>query len=142
MLNDKQIKEFKKNGFVLIRELFSKSETKLILKYIEELQNAAEVSGKEWKYFEKSEINKEKKVLARIENFCKYHNGFNDLCTKSRILDCVNDCLGEKGVLFKDKINFKMPGGSGFKPHQDSQAGWEAYAAYFINVMVKKCFYE
>ena len=38
--------------------------------------------------------------------------------------------------LFKDKINFKMPGGDGFKPHQDSQAGWEVYATYFINVMV------
>jgi ectoine hydroxylase-related dioxygenase (phytanoyl-CoA dioxygenase family) len=44
--------------------------------------------------------------------------------------------LGEEAVLFKDKINFKMPGGDGFKPHQDSQAGWEVYARYFINVMV------
>ena len=136
MLDDKQIKEFKKNGFVLIRQLFNKSETELILKYTEELQKTPEVSGKEWKYFEKSEINKDKRVLARIENFCKHHEGFNDICTKSRILECVNDCFGEKGILFKDKINFKMPGGSGFKPHQDSQAGWDDYAKFYLTAMV------
>ena len=39
-----------------------------------------------------------------------------------------------KIAISEDKINFKMPGGTGFKPHQDSQAGWEVYAKYFINV--------
>ena len=39
-------------------------------------------------------------------------------------------------VLFKEKINFKMPGGDGFKPHQDSQAGWERYASDFVSVLV------
>ena len=92
-----QIKEFKNNGFVCIPGLFDKAEIKLILKYTEELQNAHEVSGKEWKYFEKSKINKDKRVLERIENFCKYHEGFNDLCANSRITESVNDCFGEKG---------------------------------------------
>ena len=136
MLNDKQIKEFKKNGFVFIPELFNKSEIELILKYTEELQNAPEASGKEWKYFEISEINKNKRVLERIENFCQYHRGFKNLCTESKIMECVHDCFGEKGILFKDKINFKMPGGSGFKPHQDSQAGWDDYAKFYLTAMV------
>ena len=136
MLNDNQIKEFKNNGFVLVPELFNKSETELIVKYTEEIQNASEISGKEWKYFEKSKINKDKRVLERIENFCKYHEGFNDLCANSRITESVNDCFGEKGILFKDKINFKMPGGSGFKPHQDSQAGWDDYAKFYLTAMV------
>jgi len=136
MLNEKQVKKFKEDGFVLVRELFSKFEIKKILKYTEELQTSTEVSGKEWKYFEKSEINKNEKVLARIENYCKYHEGFNDLCNNSRIMECVNDCLGEKGILFKDKINFKMPGGAGFTPHQDSQAGWDDYAKFYLTAMV------
>ena len=58
MLNDNQIKEFKNNGIVLVPELFNKSETELIVKYTEEIQNASEISGKEWKYFEKRKINK------------------------------------------------------------------------------------
>tara|TARA_B100001013_G_C24613073_1_gene444023 strand:- start:720 stop:1472 length:753 start_codon:yes stop_codon:yes gene_type:complete len=136
MLNETQINQFKKDGFVLVPKLFNKQEIESILRYTEDLQNAPEISGKEWKYFEKSKINKDEKVLSRIENFCKYHQGFNDLCTKSRIMECVNSCLGEKGVLFKDKINFKMSGGNGFDPHQDSQAGWDDYAKFYITAMV------
>ena len=136
MLTDKQIKQFKNDGLVLVPELFNKSKVELILKYTEDLQTSPEVSGKEWKYFEKSKINKDEKILQRIENFCKYHKGFRELCTESRIIECVNDCFGEKGILFKDKINFKMSGGSGFKPHQDLQAGWYDYAKFYLTVMV------
>ena len=136
MLNEKQIKKFKDDGFVLIPGLFNSSEVNKILKYTEELQKGPEISGKEWKYFEESKINEKEKVLARIENFCKYLKGFHELCTRSRIMDCVNDCFGEQGILFKDKINFKMPGGSGFTPHQDSQAGWDDYAKFYLTAMV------
>ena len=48
----------------------------------------------------------------------------------------VGQLFGEAGVLFKEKINFKMPGGHGFTPHQDAQAGWNSYASYFITVMI------
>ena len=44
--------------------------------------------------------------------------------------------FGEPAILFKDKINFKMPGGQGFKAHQDAQAGWHLYARYFISVLI------
>ena len=29
-----------------------------------------------------------------------------------------------------------MPGGSGFTPHQDSQAGWDDYAKFYLTAMV------
>ena len=48
----------------------------------------------------------------------------------------MGQLLGEKAALFKEKINFKMPGGDGFKPHQDSQAGWDVYADFFISALV------
>ena len=44
--------------------------------------------------------------------------------------------LGGPVVLFKDKINFKMPGGGGFKAHQDQQAGWGRYAPIFVTALV------
>ena len=43
---------------------------------------------------------------------------------------------GNKIVSRIEKINFKKPGGDGFKPHQDSQAGWDTYADFFISVLV------
>jgi ectoine hydroxylase-related dioxygenase (phytanoyl-CoA dioxygenase family) len=44
--------------------------------------------------------------------------------------------MGGPVVLFKDKINFKMPGGPGFTAHQDQAAGWSRYAPIFVTAMV------
>jgi ectoine hydroxylase-related dioxygenase (phytanoyl-CoA dioxygenase family) len=44
--------------------------------------------------------------------------------------------LGGPAVLFKDKVNFKLPGGGGFEPHQDVQAGWDDYAKLYVTAMV------
>ena len=136
MLSKEQIKQFKDDGYVVVRNLLDKKEVDLIIQYTEELQNAEEVSGKEWKYFEEIKLDKNKKVLSRIENFCKFHKGFEEICTQNKIIDCVNDCFGEEGILFKDKINLKMPGGAGFNPHQDSQAGWDDYAKFYLTAMI------
>jgi ectoine hydroxylase-related dioxygenase (phytanoyl-CoA dioxygenase family) len=48
----------------------------------------------------------------------------------------VSELFGEEAVLFKDKINFKLPGGDGFKEHQDVQAGWDAFADLHITAMI------
>ena len=95
MLNDNQIKEFKNNGFVLVPELFNKSETELIVKYTEEIQNASEISGKEWKYFEKSKINKDKRVLERTFKM------------KSRKIWGSTELIHANGVVEFHRIDFK-----------------------------------
>jgi ectoine hydroxylase-related dioxygenase (phytanoyl-CoA dioxygenase family) len=73
-------------------------------------------------------------LINRIEYISPFHAGFAALA--EALCAPVGQLLGEPAVLFKEKINFKMPGGDGFKPHQDSQAGWDAYADYFVSVMV------
>lgn len=52
------------------------------------------------------------------------------------MLGSVAQLFREAAVLFKDKINFKLPGGDGFKAHQDVQAGWDAYASVHITAML------
>ena len=59
-----------------------------------------------------------------------------DLCDGDKLRGAVSRLLGEPAVLFKDKINFKLPGGDGFKPHQDQQAGWSTYAPLFLTALV------
>ena len=65
---------------------------------------------------------------------CPFHAGFAELT--GILKAAVAQLFGEDAVLFKEKINFKMPGGGGFEPHQDAQAGWGDYARDFVNVMV------
>ena len=133
-LSDKQIELFHKRGFLVLREAFSASVSENIREWADEISNFPEEIGKHWVFHEPSLLDEKRNLINRIENMTPFHAGLSALAN-SFIPSC-GQLLGEEAVLFKDKINFKMPGGGGFKPHQDSQAGWESYAKYFINVMV------
>eukprot|EP01135_Chromosphaera_perkinsii_P000260 Nk52_evm29s62 gene=Nk52_evmTU29s62 len=39
-----------------------------------------------------------------------------------KLADAISDINQEQSVLFKEKINYKQPGGGGFPPHQDAPA--------------------
>jgi ectoine hydroxylase-related dioxygenase (phytanoyl-CoA dioxygenase family) len=87
-------------------------------------------------YFEKSLKEPGRRIINRIENFYPYHEGFRELFDDRRIRGRVSELLGETSVMFKEKINFKYPGGDGFKHHQDQAAGWGKYGGLFISVLI------
>src|SRR5260370_42506657 len=87
-------------------------------------------------YREPSLLDPNTRVIQRIEDFCPYHAGFDALIRGGGLQQAVEQLLGGPAVLFKDKINFKMPGGGGFAPHQGQQAGWSGYAPLFVTAMV------
>jgi len=125
---------FERDGFVVVRGLYDQAEMRQLTAWTDEVQALPEVSGRHMMYFEKSLID-QSRVLNRLENFAPYHRGFERLFT-GKMQDAVAQLLGAPAVLFKDKINFKMSGGDGFKPHQDQQAGWSAYTDFFITALV------
>jgi ectoine hydroxylase-related dioxygenase (phytanoyl-CoA dioxygenase family) len=127
---------FERDGFVVIPQLFDEQEIARISAWTDELERCPEVPGRSMKYYEPSLLSPGERVLQRIENFCPFHDGFADLCDGDELRGSVSRLFGEPAVLFKDKINFKLPGGDGFKPHQDQQAGWSTYADLFITGMV------
>ena len=133
-LSEDQVNQFVKDGYVVLPAAFNAVEAAAIQEWTFELSKLPEELGKHWVYHESSLISDNHELINRIENMTPFHEGFQELaeCLKNS----VGQLFGEKAVLFKDKINFKMPGGDGYKPHQDSQAGWEDYASYFVNVMV------
>lgn len=59
----------------------------------------------------------ERKTLTRLENFVRYHEGWKAI--RDYITKCVSALLGKQMVLFKEKLNLKPPGGTGFAPHLD-----------------------
>jgi len=133
-LSDEQIEFFHQNGYVVVPGAFSPEEARMLDTWTRELAEMPEEPGKQWVYHEKSLKGDGKDLICRIENISPFHTGFKEL---SQVLKSpVGQLLGEEAVLFKEKVNFKMPGGDGFKPHQDSQAGWDAYAEFFISALV------
>lgn len=60
--------------------------------------------------------------LCRSENLIPFHDGLRRLLTSGEMLATASALLGEPAVLYKEKVNYKLPGGAGYSPHQDAPA--------------------
>jgi 2-aminoethylphosphonate dioxygenase len=136
ILSEEQIQSFERDGYLLVRGLYNADEMQLISKWTDEVGDYPEVPGKYMMYFEQSQLNPGQRILNRMEDIESYHAGFSELFNGDKMKGCVAQLFREPAVLFKDKINFKMPGGDGFKAHQDVQAGWDRYAQLHITALV------
>ena len=135
MLSKQQIEQFHRDGFLLVRAMYNPHEMEDISQWTDEVATSRERPGHYMMYFESSKTDGSR-IISRIEDFVSFHQGFAELITRRRMQQAVSDLLAEPAVLFKDKINFKLPGGDGFKEHQDVQAGWDDYAKLHITAMV------
>ena len=129
-----EIEAYTRDGFVIVRGMYANP--RQIQDWVTELSEFPEVPGKYAFYYEDNLQRKGERILSRIEYFVDYHEGLNSLVRGNEMMGRLSELFGETAVLFKEKINFKLPGGDGFKLHQDSQAGWEDFTDYFISVLV------
>ncbi|HMF96664.1 MAG TPA: phytanoyl-CoA dioxygenase family protein [Vicinamibacterales bacterium] len=135
-LSSDEMRAFERDGFVIVRGVFGASEIAGFIRAIEALSNRPPEIGRQMVYFENSQTTPATQVLSRIEAFVDYDETLSRVVFDPRIVETASALLGDGAVLFKDKINFKLPGGSGFTPHQDIQAGWDTYAPYFVSVLL------
>jgi len=124
------------DGYVVARGFYDAWQVEQFAQWTVALAAAPETSGRHWVFHEASLTQPDCRVIQRIENFCPFHEGFSRLIECGVLRRWVAALMGGPVVLFKDKINFKMPGGAGFQPHQDQQAGWSKYAPLFVTAMV------
>ncbi len=127
---------FRRDGFVIKRGFLSEERMRTVTAWTDEVAGWPEVPGQHMMYFEASLVRPGERLLSRIENIYPYHAGFRELFAGPELQGASGSLFGEPAVLFKDKINFKLAGADGFKPHQDVQAGWDAYASLHITAMV------
>ena len=125
-----------RDGYLVVRDFFGADQTRDILRWAHELETAPEIPGQHWVYHEDSLTEPGRRLIQRIENFCPFHTGFDDLIRHGALSRWTAALMGGDVVLFKEKINFKMAGGPGFKAHQDQQAGWTRYAPLFVTALV------
>ena len=111
-------KSLEKDGFVLIKNYFTQEEADMVVSWANELESWPEEKGKWMIYHENNEGAKKR---ARLENFLKYQPKLNDILF-NRLKPLLEELVSDKVNLFKEKINWKYPGGKGFKPHQDHPA--------------------
>jgi len=134
MLTQDQITAFERDGFIVVRGFFDAGEMAAIRDWTDTVQGWEEQPGRQMMYFELADDGR--RLLNRMENFVPYHGGLGRIAQDGQVPAAVGQLLGEPAVLFKDKINFKLPGGGGFEAHQDAQAGWSKYAQLHLTVLV------
>ncbi|KAG4266858.1 hypothetical protein FPRO04_13034 [Fusarium proliferatum] len=121
VVTDEQISFFKKNGYLIVRDLLQSEQVKDLQSWAEEVRNWKPTEDSEFMPYE--EVNdKGETVLCRTENFADCHNGFSNLLRSPKLLGLLNDLAEEPMLLFKEKINYKLAGSGGFAPHIDAVA--------------------
>lgn len=135
-ITESTLREFENIGFVVFKNFYDKASMNKISAYLDMLRNKQPGDGQEAMYFEKSPITGEN-ILVRIEHFLGDHNpDLARLLLTPKAIRHLTQLLGEPPVLFKDKINYKLPGCRPDKLHQDQAAGWNAYCDFFISMAI------
>ncbi|KIW89723.1 uncharacterized protein Z519_09879 [Cladophialophora bantiana CBS 173.52] len=121
LLTEEQLQFFRKNGYLILRDVLSEEETKDLQRWAQEVHDWPTDANSPWMPYE--EINAQgKTVLCRTENYANSHAGLNNLLRGEKVLNLLKQLSGEDMLLFKEKINYKLAGSGGFAPHVDSTA--------------------
>ena len=130
---------YKINGFVVIKGFFKKKNIRLIKNEIKKLIKKKDINF----YYEKV---KNKNVIRRIEKVSEYSKKINNIINFKKTFNLIKKLENKQFCLFKDKLNFKYPGGAGFSPHIDGhflwkdknnkyQKGWKIYSDNFLSIV-------
>ena len=133
-LDASQLAFWREHRYLKIRNGLDASECAQLSAWVDDLRERPETPGKWMKYFERS--HEGERQLCRVENFIQYHDGLNRLIAGPRTLAMISALFGEPAVLFKEKVNYKLPGGAGFAPHQDAPAFTSFHQSLHITLMI------
>lgn len=136
ILTSEQKQFFDDNGYLWFKQFYTTAFTRTLQSWFGEVEQWAETPGKWMKYFEPSPLNKEERMLCRVENFIPYHDGFRALLMDVKLIGIVSELMEEPAILFKEKINFKLPGGGAYKAHQDAPAFVSFKQTYHMTIMI------
>ena len=122
------------NHYLLRESVFTGADLADLVAWTDELAGWPEKPGHWMKYFERAD--RDERQLCRIENFLEHHRGLRELILGPATLEMVGALMGEPAILFKEKLNYKLPGGSGFLAHQDAPAFASFGQHYHITMLV------
>lgn len=134
--DEAEIACMRETGTLLIKGFYDAAETAALIRWTGEIAASPEIPGAQMVYYEDSLTVPGQRVVQRIEDFCSHHPAMDRAARQGALTRWLDVLMGGETVLFKDKINFKYPGGDGFKAHQDQAAGWSRYAPRFVTALV------
>ena len=119
------------NGWVVLEQALASSELADLSDWVDEVAAWSRTGGPGLHHHEQTDAGP---AIARSERFADDHAGLGAFVRGGLIADVLGQLFGEPAVLFKEKVNYKHPGGGGFAPHQDATA--YRFVDHHISVMV------
>ena len=116
--DDASVEHFRTNGW-LLTDTLGPAGGEEVRRWVEEVA-AWDDAGGDWLHHR--ELTEHGPALCRTENFTPFHAGLHDLLRDGAMVEIAGALLGGPAVLYKEKINYKLPGGAGYSPHQDAPA--------------------
>ena len=115
--SDKQ--RFQSDGVILKRGFLDARELGQLANWLAEIESCSNGRDGLMHHFEQTASGAR---IARSEYLLKVHGQLAEFLTRGTIPAFAGKLLGEPIVLYKEKINYKYPGGGGYAPHQDAPA--------------------
>lgn len=127
--------EFERDGFVVIQKYFDDDVIESAENAVQELSGSGDVD-----VYHDQDGN-----LRRMERFTLQHHSLMRI--NQKVVELLGAVTRRDQILFKDKYNFKPPGGEGFYAHYDGvfqfsdaegniRNGWSEYAPDFVSVLI------
>tara|TARA_Y100001970_G_scaffold13925_1_gene15722 strand:+ start:248 stop:1015 length:768 start_codon:yes stop_codon:yes gene_type:complete len=117
-ITDKQIKSWNTYGYVYCFSHLKKNISQYI-QSVKEIESLNKKNRKSLFYYEEVEGLPK---LCRIEKFLEDNKFLKKQILGEDILGYINKLNSKSFYLYKEKINIKFPGGSGYSAHQDATA--------------------
>lgn len=118
-LTEAQRAAYERDGYLVLRGALTDERVAEIGAWVDEVAGWAAADGPGLHHFEQTDTGP---APARSEDLVGHHAGLRDLLTAGPVPDLAGELLGETAALYKEKVNYKQPGGAGFAPHQDAPA--------------------
>lgn len=137
-LTREQTDFWRENSYLLFRGLFA-DQAENLSRWVEEVSHWPDDFSRWLKFYEMDDPSK----LSRLENFVPYHAGLAGLLLAGPMVDVISELMDERALLYKDRINFKSPGGGAHAAHQDgvayesgSLATFDPTVAPYISILI------
>lgn len=124
---------FHKHGYLWIKNFFSEEQVQLLRKWAERIHKASssilQLTREDGNYLSSTvpgsliivpEVDNPLQACRAEDMLSCYPDLFHFI--EGNITSYLSYLMGEPYTLFKDKLNFKWPGGGAFSPHQDYPA--------------------
>lgn len=117
MSNEAFVEHFREHGWA-VSEPLGEREAARLRGWIDEIETWSDEGG----WLHHREMTDDGPKLCRSENLVPFHTGLAAFLTTGSMMRDAGALLGESAVLYKEKVNYKLPGGAGYAPHQDAPA--------------------